>query len=187
MSNEEARALVYVNKTGIINNSLYRELNRGIDTLEASRALQRLRDLELIETRSKGAGTFYVTGKRMWEAEGVAYQIRTANSTDKPLSVESNSTDKPKIPLPVHIAEIVENLGQRASFDEISYIIRKLCAWRTLQVTDIADILKRNPQYIQEKYLRPMLRKGELRYAYPNNPAHPHQAYKATSKTKKKR
>ena len=186
LSNEEARALVFVNKTGIINNSLYRELNRGIDTLEASRALQRLRDLKLIETRSKGAGTFYVTGKRMWEAEGVAYQIRTANSTDKPLSVEFDSTDKPKIPLPVHIAEIVENLGQRASFDEISYIIRKLCAWRTLQVTDIADILKRNPQYIQEKYLRPMLRKGELRYAYPNNPAHPHQAYKAVAKKKKK-
>lgn len=185
LSNDEAKALIFVRKNEVINNYIYRELNR-VNVVEASKVLLRLRDLELIETRSKGAGTYYVAGKRMWEVEGVAYQISVANSTDKPLSVELNSTDKPTIPLPVHIAEIVENLGQRASFDEISYVIRKLCAWRTLQVTDIADILKRNPQYIQEKYLRPMLRGGELRYAYPENPKHPHQAYKAVSKSKKK-
>jgi len=52
--------------------------------------------------------------------------------------------------------------------------------------TEIAAILKRRRQYIQEKYLRPMIRGGELLYAYPDNPAHPHQAYKAVSKSKKK-
>ncbi len=61
-----------------------------------------------------------------------------------------------------------------------------LCGWRALQVTEIAAILKRRRQYIQEKYLRPMIRGGELLYAYPDNPAHPHQAYKAVSKSKKK-
>jgi len=96
------------------------------------------------ETRSKGAGTFYIPGARMRQAEGTAYQISAANPTDKALSVESNPTDKPTIPVPVHIAEVVENLGQRASLDEISY------------VTDIAEILNRNPQYIQERYLRPL-------------------------------
>jgi len=186
LSDDEAKALVFVRKNEVINNYIYRELNR-VNVVEASRDLLRLRDLELIETRSKGAGTYYVAGKRMWEAEGVTPQIKATNSTDKALAVELNPTDKPNVPnLPVHIAEAIANLGQRASFDEISFIIRKLCAWRTLQVTDIAEILKRNPQYIQEKYMRPMIRSGELRYTYPNNPAHPHQAYKAVSKSKKK-
>lgn len=183
LNDDESKALVFVRKIGAIDNSIYRELNR-VNVVEASKDLQRLRDAELIETQSKGAGTFYIPGKRIREAEGGASQIRAANSTDKALSVGLNSTDKTRFPLPVHLAEAVEKLGQRASFDEIAYLIRKLCAWRTLQVTDIAEILNRNPQYVQEKYLRPMIRGGELRYAYPDNPAHPHQAYKAVAKKK---
>ncbi|MGI8639488.1 MAG: ATP-binding protein [Pyrinomonadaceae bacterium] len=187
LKDEEARALVFVNKTGIINNLLYRELNRGIDTLEASRALQRLRDLELIETRSKGAGTYYVTGKRMWQAEGITSPLSASNPTDKTLSVELNPTDNVSIPgLPVHISEAVDKLGQRATADEIKYVIKKLCGWRAIQAAELAAILKRSQPYIQEKYLRPMIRSGELRYTYPDNSAHPHQAYKAASKSKKK-
>lgn len=191
LTDEEARALVFVNKTGIINNSLYRELNRGIDTLEASRALQRLRDLELIETRSKGAGTFYVTGKRMWEADGIAYQISAASLPHNALSGKADLPHNiPHTPMPIlpkYLTEVVDKLGQRATLAEIQYAIWKLCGWRALQVTELSAILKRSRRHVQERYLNPMLKKGELQYIHPENPTHPHQAYKATSKTKKKR
>ncbi|MDQ3062352.1 MAG: hypothetical protein M3R14_05740 [Acidobacteriota bacterium] len=55
--------------------------------VEASKVLLRLRDLELIETRSKGAGTFYVYGKRMREAEDITSPLRLSNPTDKTLTV----------------------------------------------------------------------------------------------------
>ncbi len=145
------------------------------------------RDLELLEAQSKGAGTYYVYGKRMWQADGAASQISAANPTDKTLSVELNPTDSAIIPgLPVHINEAVDKLGQRATADEIKYVIKKLCGWRAIQAVELAAILKRSQPYLQEKYLRPMIRGGELHYAYPDNPAHPHQAYKAVSKSKKK-
>jgi ATP-dependent DNA helicase RecG len=186
LSNDEAKSLIFVRKNLVINNYIYRELNR-VNIVEASRDLQRLRDLELIETRSKGAGTYYVAGKRMWEAEGATSHISAANSTDKPLSVGFNSTDNADVPgMPVHIREIVEKVGQRATPEQIKYAIKKLCGWRAIQAAELAAILKRSQPYIQEKYLRPMIRSGELRYTYPDNPAHPHQAYKAVAKKKKK-
>lgn len=187
LSEAESRALLFVRKTGIIDNSLYRVLNQGVNMNEASRALLRVRDLELIESRNKGAATFYVHGARMLRVEGVTPPTSASNPTDKSLTVGFSLTDNVSVPgLPVHIAEAVVALGQRATPDEVKYVIRKLCAWRALQVTEIATILKRRRQYIQEKYLRPMIRKGELRYTYPNNPAHPQQAYKAVSKARKK-
>lgn len=190
LKDEEARALVFVNKTGIINNLLYRELNRGIDTLEASRALQRLRDLELIETRSKGAGTYYVTGKRMWQAEGVTPQISAANLPHNVLSGKADLPHNiPHTPMPIlpkYLAEIVDKLGQRATLSEIQYAIWKLCGWRALQVTELSAILKRSRRHVQDRYLNPMIKKGEVQYTHPENPTHPHQAYKAVSKSKKK-
>ncbi len=187
LKDEEARALVFIRKVGYINNSLFRELNRGVDTLEASRSLQRLRDLELISSQSKGAGTFYVPGKRMLVAEGGTLQVSEANPTYKSLSAGLNPTDKEVVPgLPIHIAEAVADIGHRATPDEIKYVVKKLCKWRALQVTEIAAILNRSRRHIQENYLRPMIRAGELRYTYPDNPAHPQQAYKTVGKSKRK-
>ena len=187
LTEAEARALPFVRKVGFIDNSLYRALNQGLNMNEASRALLRLRDLELIESRSKGAATFYVPGVRMLQVEGVTLQISGQNPTDNGLTVGLSLTDKAAVPgMPPHLVEAVEKLGQRATPEEVKYVIEKLCGWRALQVTELAAILRRNRTYVQEKYLRPMIRKGELRYTYPNNPAHPQQAYKAVGKKKKK-
>ena len=190
LKDEEAKALVFVNKAGIINNSLYRELNRGVDTVEASRALQRLRDLELIETRSKGAGTFYVTGKRMWEVEGIASQINTASLPDNTLSGKSGLPDNEQttpIPvLPTHLSEAVAQLGQRATHEAIRYVIWKLCQHRAFQITELAAILNRNPKYLSERFISPMIAENKLRFTHPENPTHPHQAYKTIGKSKKK-
>lgn len=187
LKDEEVRALVFLRLIGHVDNSLFRSLNPGMDTLEASRALQRLRDLELISSQSKGAGTFYVAGTRMLLAEGGTPRISEANPTYKSLSVGLNPTDKAIVPgLPIHIAETIAGIGHRATPDEIKYVVKKLCRWRALQVTEIAVILNRSRRHIQENYLRPMIRAGELRYTYPDNPPHPQQAYKTVGKTKKK-
>ncbi len=73
ISDEEARALIYVREVGAIDNARYREINRS-DTLEASGRLRRLRDLNLLATKGAGNRTYYVPGAafRIVDAEGAA-------------------------------------------------------------------------------------------------------------------
>lgn len=59
LSEEEAKALVFVKEFGAIDNAAYRDL-AGADTLAASQALRRLRDAGLLKQQGRGSATFYV-------------------------------------------------------------------------------------------------------------------------------
>lgn len=61
LSDEEARALVFVRELGAIDNAAYRAINRT-DTLSASGHLRRLRDLGLLDMKGGGSRTYYVPG-----------------------------------------------------------------------------------------------------------------------------
>jgi ATP-dependent DNA helicase RecG len=63
LTTDEAKALVHVREAGRITNAVYRDLN-GVDTLEASSHLRRLRDLKLLQKHDRGAATYYTpTGR----------------------------------------------------------------------------------------------------------------------------
>jgi ATP-dependent DNA helicase RecG len=62
LSDEESRALVFVQEVGAIDNSTYREINKT-ETLDASSHLRRLRDLKLLEKKGAGSQTYYVPGE----------------------------------------------------------------------------------------------------------------------------
>ena len=49
--------------------------------------------------------------------------------------------------------------------------------WRTLP--EIAKQLDRKPSTVRTMYLRPLLERGTLIHRYPNQPRHPHQAYRS--------
>ncbi len=59
LSDEDARALVYVRETLAIDNAAYRDLNQ-VDVLNASQHLRRFRDQGLLMQRGKGSATYYV-------------------------------------------------------------------------------------------------------------------------------
>lgn len=59
LSNDDARALVFVREAGAIDNAAYRGLVK-VDTLAASGALRRLRDAGLLSQRGRGSATYYV-------------------------------------------------------------------------------------------------------------------------------
>ena len=61
ISDEEARALVFVRELGAIDNAAYRSINHT-DTLNASVHLRRLRDLDLLAMKGSGSRTYYVPG-----------------------------------------------------------------------------------------------------------------------------
>ena len=43
--------------------------------------------------------------------------------------------------------------------------------------SEIAVLLKRSHRYVRDHYLTPMVESGELELTFPDNPAHPRQAY----------
>ncbi|MFB1480524.1 Fic family protein [Corallococcus sp. RDP092CA] len=49
--------------------------------------------------------------------------------------------------------------------------------WRTLP--EIAAAVGREPSTVRTKYLKPLLESGQVVRKYPDNPRHPHQAYRA--------
>jgi ATP-dependent DNA helicase RecG len=187
LSEGEQRALVFVREVGAINNSAYRDLNR-VETLIASGQLRGLRDRGLLEQRGKGAATYYVPTERLLNPTAEL----TSNPVDedaRPSGTPAASSSAKPLPtglqgnlqgLPTELADAVRELGQRASPARIRAVIRRLCAWRTLSSERISEILGRNQHHIITTHLRPMLRDGELAYLYPDQPAHPQQAYKAT-------
>jgi ATP-dependent DNA helicase RecG len=84
-------------------------------------------------------------------------------------------------PLPPPLAQSILELGDRADPMALRQVIVELCRWKALQPSHLAGLLNRGPKYLRSKCLRPMILSGELEYLHPTNPAHPKQAYRATS------
>lgn len=64
LTDEEAKALIFVREAGAIDNATFRELNK-VDPLVASQALRRLRDAKLLDRQGRGSATYYVRGERL--------------------------------------------------------------------------------------------------------------------------
>ncbi len=71
LTTDEQRALVHVREGGRITNADRREM-AGVETLEASSRLRRMRDLGLLEQQDRGSVTFYTPSSRVVpEEEGI--------------------------------------------------------------------------------------------------------------------
>lgn len=81
--------------------------------------------------------------------------------------------------LPQDLQEAVAALGQRASPDRLRETLIALCRHRAWQASELGSLFGRNPIYLGTHYLRPLVSAGALAYTLPEQPNHPHQAYRA--------
>lgn len=65
LTDEDARALVFVRETGAITNADYRAINSRTDVLHASQHLRRLRDQDLLVQKGKGSATYYIPTEKL--------------------------------------------------------------------------------------------------------------------------
>lgn len=194
LSDEEARALVFVREAGAVNNLAYRTMNK-VDTLNASTHLRRLRDLGLLVPRGKTSGAYYLPSPTLLAGTPLE-EVSAADSLSQevPPAITSLPQEVPPViaplsqgvdslspfsELPHDLAQMVQNLGQRKSPDEVKAVIVQLCRWRALQARELSAILERDQAYITRTYLTPLVRSGQLAYTIPDNPYHEQQAYKA--------
>jgi len=144
---------------GAITNADYRTIN-CVDTLIASAHLRRLRDLGLLEQKGRGNATYYTP---------------TQNLLFPDRAPHTSSLSEGLTPY-----EHLQKLGKRTPTDAVKQVIKTLCSSRSFKPSEIALLLKRNQSYIRNHYLAPMIESGELELEFPNNPAHPHQAYRTS-------
>lgn len=186
LTEDENRALVFAREVGAINNSAYRDINR-VDTLVASGHLRKLRDHGLVEKKGKGADTYYVPTDRLLRPASLlltgkpTVQTPAVTAQTQGLAPAVTSLTQGLPGMPAELIEAVQNLGRRASAANARAVIRRLCAWKPLRAEEIAKLLGREQPYMTRTYLTPMVRDGELLFVFPDNPAHPQQAYRAAA------
>lgn len=64
---------------------------------------------------------------------------------------------------------------------EMEAAILELCRGRYLTLTELSELLNRASQNLRNKYLTPMVRAGQLRFRYPDQPHRRDQAYTTTN------
>ncbi|MDO9960021.1 ATP-binding protein [Glaesserella parasuis] len=188
LSDNEAVALVLARETGFVDNSGLREIS-ALDTLAASKLLGKLRDKHLLDKFGKGQYTFYLLSDLASNIDDKPTKLddKPTKLDDKPTKLDDKPTkldDKPtKLDdKPTKLDELLEDLGNRSSFGQISIVIAMLCLEQPCSAEFIAEKLNRNQQYVSKNYLKKLIDSWYLTYIYPEQPNHPEQAYRTTDK-----
>jgi len=189
LSDEEARALVFVREAGAITNAAYRSINR-VDVLNASNHLRRLRKHGLLLQQGKGAETFYIPTEKLmtsWRDTGITTASQPVNldpksgnlpakpvgSDPKPVRLEAKPVN-----LPEDLAIALAALGGKADSATMEDLVLRLCRWQPLSKEELSVHLSRHPNYVQNTLLTPLLRQGKLAMTIPDQPNHPQQKYR---------
>lgn len=182
LTDEEARALIWVREVGAIDNATLRELNR-VDPLAASQKLRRLRDAGLLKQMGKGSATYYIPTDQLLGG-GLSPQPGTLSPELNvlPPDLGSLSPDPERDVLLTELApeirDRITQLGQRSrDKDRLKDALLTVCGQRYYSADELARITGRNAEYLQKGYLSPLVSEGRLVYRYPEDPNHPQQAY----------
>jgi ATP-dependent DNA helicase RecG len=193
LSDDDARILLVLRDYEVMSNSLYRWI-ADVDTLTASRRLQKLRDQQLVEQRGKGSSTVYLPGLRLKQAGAATPQefLKPAGLTpqehsqayqgelQQELEFDPGSQEIDASTVPVQVAKDALALGRKAPQAAVDEAIIGLCSIEPRRPADLARILGRSQRWITEGYLRRLVRHGELFMTYPDNRSHPDQRYSSS-------
>jgi ATP-dependent DNA helicase RecG len=181
LTGDEAKALIYARETGVVDNTACRDFS-GLDTLQASGLLRRLRDRGLLEKRGAGSRTYYTL---------TAPQDALDHSPEQgelPLEGGNRLGEGGKRPpqggkrtlpdLPPELAARLSKPGQRLGGKALRALIRELCGWQALRGEELATLLHKDLKYLRNKHLTEMVQTGELAFLFPESPNHALQAYK---------
>lgn len=198
LNDGQKQALIFVREVGAIDNQTYRQM-ANCDVLKASSELRALKAFDILASKGKGKGTYYVGGKLLdsnngivntqggflsTQVEGLDTRVEGLNTPLQVLSTPPQvlSTPPQELSTPLVITEEIKrkisDLKQRERDQiKVKEIIQLLCNQRPAKATEIAVILEKSEHYIKRKFLSEMIKKGELVYLYPDMINHPEQAY----------
>lgn len=173
---------------GALHNAAMRRLV-GLDTLQASQLLRRLRDQGLLELHAAGSASYYTLGESLTDEDGRPPQDRlpleeVLQRADQDTSAGQPDTSRQEKlfqDLPTELRQSVESLGSRAPLADVQAVIGDLCAWRAFRPGELAKLLDRSRKHVLSAYIKPLVDAGELERTHPETPHHPDQAYVAVN------
>jgi ATP-dependent DNA helicase RecG len=193
LTDEEARTLIVVREMGAITNADYRNIN-CVETLTASASLRRLRDLGLLEQKGRSNATYYVPTNKLLIGH-IKPNLQSSNLPGFDANLPSSNSNLPSLSsnlpgsagqvessllasIPEDLKLKIEKLRKKSDIEEVKSLIKDLCSLRPFRIQELSDILKRNPKYIKEVYLKSLIESGILEYTFPHQASHPQQAYR---------
>lgn len=180
-----SKALIYARETGVVDNTACRDFS-GLDTLQASSLLRRLRDRGLLEKQGAGNRTHYTlvnpdaTASRSPEQGELPLEGGNQALEGGKQTTEGGKRDLP--PLPPELAKRLPAPGQRMGSPALRTLICDLCGWQPLRGEELATFLGKDLKYLRNKHLSAMVQAGKLAFLYPESPNHKLQAYKLPKK-----
>lgn len=195
LTDEEARAVIFVREVGAINNRAYREINEA-DTLNASQHLRRLCRHDILKMKGKGTAAYYVLAdghvKRKGDHKSDRLDSKSGRLEAKSdrLEAESGRLEGESDRLETHRDELIRELNlslqarlgqlqRRTPKEVLRRLIRDICDERPMMISELAILADRGRSYLMEEYVTPMVREGLLEMTFPETPSHPVQRYRA--------
>lgn len=68
----------------------------------------------------------------------------------------------------------------KLSVDEMRSVLLALCKGHFVALGSLAELVNRDPDALRQQHLKPLVKEGKLRLAFPTAPTHARQAYRAT-------
>lgn len=81
--------------------------------------------------------------------------------------------------LPGTLGVKIGSLGKRSPPADVKNVLLALLTHQTWSLSDLGVLLDRNPEYLRQKYLQPLLSSGQIAMIRPDKPNDPDQAYQA--------
>ena len=175
-------------ETGMVDNTACRDFS-GLDTLQASNVLRRLRDRGLLEKQGAGNRTHYTLiqpesatgatpkqGELLLEGGKQALEGGKQTPEGGKQTPEGGKRDLP--PLPPELRQRLPVPGKRMGEMALRQLIRDLCGWHAMRGEELASSLGKDLKYLRNRHLSAMVQSGELAFQYPESPNHKLQAYK---------
>lgn len=182
LGQDEVTALVTADVEGQVTKGRLAHLSQR-HPVDAAELLKDMTDRGLLERAGPGRRV-YTLPKLAGESSQLSLPGSPLFSVSSPHSGrESEQTGEPKQSdeweMLARIAEPVAKQGWQRRLI-VRQTIVELCRVRPLRLAELARLLSREPKALRQQYLNSLLDEGQLRYLYPGEPTHPHQAYVAS-------
>jgi len=184
LTEDEMKAMISAREVGAIDNSTYRNINRGIDTLSASKHLRRLCDVGLLNKKGQGPATYYEPTPLALEhwIQGTKSPELEAKSPE--LEAKSPELRRKPPELSPEIQEMIDSQGKKGNPEELLKLVVTILESSELSLPELAKLLGRSEDHVRKSYLKPLISSGKVELSIPQSPTDPRQTYRAANKNK---
>jgi ATP-dependent DNA helicase RecG len=182
LSTDAGKILIFLREVEAVDNMTCRDLT-GLDTLQASVLLRRLRDQGLLAKEESGSRTYYVPGLALNGLLPNPPHLGVLDPHHLPADPHHLPADPHQFPpdphhLPDAVRKRLPKPGERPRQEILRSLIMDLCKLRPYTARELAQVLgNRDPKVLVRVHLGPMVESGELEYTLRDMPNHPGQGY----------